>query len=666
MSFLSASFADLTRYMLTLAFQTLGGVIAILAKGLSYALVLRAGGSIPVVASVWKILRDFSNMMFVVILIYMAFATIFNQDKFSFSKLIVRFLMVAVLINFSLAIGNLIIDACQVLTNLFLGSIGNLGDRFGQFLNPSLLIPNAAGIGAQADLATSFVVSMIFSLVLLLIYFFSMLTAFIFAIVRIPIIWGLLIVSPVAWMAHILPGTNKTWNNWWGQFIGWNLFLPIYLFFIYLGLIFLSKQSEIISGVIQSNAAGNNPLSVPLIGDVSQTLTFNLLFFYIFAAFILGGGAWAAKSITGQFGSGFQKGLGWARTAAGRVTGYDSARKASEQKYKEFMNGATSRVPAIFSSAKQDTFFNRVLRTEAGRKGFPGEAKRALDKFEDDYDTGKLDVNELKNKVKSSSVTSVEGFAYRKLAIKKGVLDDKEFTDALIGSKNNPFAVQDLMKAAKDAKFAGIKDIKAIAFDTRLDSPNFTPAKREILLSIAGDAKKAAKLNMTDVDKAISILGGKDSPEAKKFLKDVGDARPDLIAARKSATSGKSGLREMYKLVYNTDAKKLSDMPLETWRDPDFQRALQVKITQMNKKNLPLPEGDIIARGTPLPPVPPGVTPIPLPNGSTLIPGRPGTIPRGPGISKFKGRLGGGDKFKASLDSATSANVIKNGIVARL
>src|SRR3989338_6689236 len=139
-----------------------------------------------------------------------------------------------------------------------------------------------------------------------------MLVALSFAFIRVPFIWMLLIVSPLAWMSHILPNSEQWWKKWWGLFFGWNLFLPVYLFFIYLGLLFLSKRNEIIHSVIQVGTTAN-PANDPLVNTLTNGLTFNLLFFYVFAGVVMVGGTWAATKVTSMMGSGFEKGLGWAK-----------------------------------------------------------------------------------------------------------------------------------------------------------------------------------------------------------------------------------------------------------------------------------------------------------------------------------------------------------------
>ena len=369
------TFNDLIALFFTSIFGLIAGVIKITSAALNFAVSVRAGGDIPVVATTWKILRDFANMFFIIMLIYMAFATIFDKGKYTFKDMIVRFLIVAVLINFSLVIGILIIDATQVLTNIFLGSIGDIGNRLGQYLSPGQLLPS--GPISAASLAGGGLVSLLFAVILASILLFSMLVALAFAIIRVPIIWALLIVSPFAWMSHILPSSESWWKKWWSQFVGWNLFLPVYLFFIYLGLLFLSKRNEIIGAVIQVGTT-TNPANIPLANTLTNGLTFNLLFFYIFAAVVMVGGTWAAIQTTSMMGTGFEKGVGWAKWAVkntpwgklGSIQNYETAIGQRRDQFKK------EGVLGYFGTDK----FERKTAQIGSNKLLFGGVKGALDK----------------------------------------------------------------------------------------------------------------------------------------------------------------------------------------------------------------------------------------------------------------------------------------------
>ncbi len=215
------AFEQIFGNVLWIIFSITGKVIGVLAVALNWVIHIPVypDGGIPVVDESWKIMRNFANMFFIVALIVMAFATIFNITKYEARTLFPKFLISALLINFSLVLGVLVIDASQVLTNTFLVSIGDMSLRLGQELNPSQLLPSGGSIsGVTAGTAVDAVVfgtlvSLVFSVVLLFTFLFSLLTAFLFALIRIPILWALLVVSPIAWVLNIFPAGQNTYKK---------------------------------------------------------------------------------------------------------------------------------------------------------------------------------------------------------------------------------------------------------------------------------------------------------------------------------------------------------------------------------------------------------------------------------------------------------------------
>src|SRR3989344_2610165 len=102
-------------YAIYIMFTTVGWLLALMVKLLAQVVNIRIYTNVPVIQVSWKIMRDFANMLFIIALIVMAYGTIFNIPKYDFKSLIPRFIVVAVLINFSLVLGGLIIDATQFL-----------------------------------------------------------------------------------------------------------------------------------------------------------------------------------------------------------------------------------------------------------------------------------------------------------------------------------------------------------------------------------------------------------------------------------------------------------------------------------------------------------------------------------------------------------------------
>ncbi len=598
-------------WMFVIMQAILGAVIAGLVWLLNTVIYMRAfadADHVPIVVAIWKILRDLSNMLFILILIYMAFATIFNTKNYKFQDMIVRLIIAAVLINFSLVIGRFVIDFFQVLNNVFLRSIGNPGDKLGQFLNPAQLVQGKPGVNGF-DLTGAAGVGLIFSVILSAMYAFSLLVGVLFALFRVFAIWGLLAVAPIAWMAYILPGTKQWFGKWWSYFFGWNLFLPVYLFVLYIGLVFLSQGRTVIQAVTGS-------ADTPLFG--TGNITVNLLFFYVFAAFFLSYGTWMATKMTSAFGGqGFKAGVDWAKTAVkrtpipgvGSLQGYqDAINRRWSQFKKEGFEG--ERLNKLYGGEKG---YQRQVAQIADRwplrtqKTFTENSKLEYEKISDDYDTGKVSISQLKELAVSKPAASAAGYAYRKLLIEKGGMDGFEFKRAILQLKGNPYAVNELIKTAKDKKFAGITNLRDVALSPELSDPNLTPARREMLLYTATDEKMAGGYKIEDIETAGEILGGDKSPETKKFLDDLAKIRPDLAYTYRTKhrllgpeperdANGlvkmdetgqpvyKMGQKtvaptrfDMFRKSLNTEVKNVASFGEDTWKAAEFKMALKDK-----------------------------------------------------------------------------------------
>src|SRR3990167_2156769 len=324
-------------WFLYFIFSSVGKIISLLATGLYYVINIPVypSGGLAVIDSSWKIMRDFANMFFIVALIMMAFATIFDilpgAAKYNARTLFGRFLLTALLINFSLVIGVLVIQGTQVLSNTFLIAIGDISNQLGQKLNPSLLIPKLTTTTGYAQAVEQGVfkslISLVFAVILGATFLFSLLTAVIFAFIRIPILWALLVVSPIAWILNIFPSGQGTFSKWWKTFIGWNMFLPIFLFFLYFGLYFLGQQDAVMNAIAKQVKNQNIGEGVPF--------TFQILFMYIMAGIFLIGGTMVAMKASMFTGTGVVGGAKWSRGVASRRLGLTAAGGAASQRLEQ-------------------------------------------------------------------------------------------------------------------------------------------------------------------------------------------------------------------------------------------------------------------------------------------------------------------------------------------
>ena len=195
----------------------------------------------------WKIIRNFVNMAFILMLVVISFGTIFNTEYGAKNNL-AKLLVAALLVNFSMLIGMIVIDISNVVTASFLNSFGGPAkfvERVMQTLQPQSAYAGGNGltewlksiydsVAAPRAVLNTALMAIIFTLAAI----FAMLIGVIIIFARIPILWAVLIFSPVAWAASVLPGTRKLWAQWWKYLIEWSFILPLYIFFVYLGILF--------------------------------------------------------------------------------------------------------------------------------------------------------------------------------------------------------------------------------------------------------------------------------------------------------------------------------------------------------------------------------------------------------------------------------------------
>ncbi|MEK7154317.1 MAG: hypothetical protein AAB792_02050 [Patescibacteria group bacterium] len=336
---------------------------------------------IPAVRESWTILRDFVNMLFILVLIIMAFGTIFDIKKYTWREMLVPFLIAALLINFSFVIGEYTISIGNGLSSVFLKQIGatNLKDRIGQGLGMQKIIANPEGkslegttfsaIGGAAS-ALQQLITIIFFIIFGTIALMAMIAAFIFVFLRIPILWMLLIVSPIAWFGYTLPNLKaQTWDRWWHEFIRWVFFLPVYLFFLMFGFIFIAAKNST-QQLVASATLGQSALIV--VNDIA---------FYVITLIFLAGGLWASFKVGGVAGSdaaklmgGIEKRVKQYMPGAGYVRAIGAGAKAGLQAKGEQIQ--EKGIPGIFAGAQAERL-RQAKWTE--RFGF-GAARGAADR----------------------------------------------------------------------------------------------------------------------------------------------------------------------------------------------------------------------------------------------------------------------------------------------
>ena len=336
----------------------------------------------PFVSSSWTIIRDFSNMAFIFILLYTGISTMLGMGNWR--KTVIQVVIIALLINFSLFFTKIVIDAGNILAVGIYSSMGqvpaagqsgNLSAALVTAVQPQSFLTTAAGVGA----VNSIMIFIVAAIVNIAVAYALFSVALVF-VGRILAFWFLMIISPFAFISTALPKGNKF--GWWLDMLLSQAFVaPIFLFALYLILQIINSG---VLNAVTSSATGAGGFTNAIIIPV---LIATILVVAILKAKDL------AKGMSGEFGQlGAKLGgavmgvvggavLGGAavvgRTTVGRAaqrleeSGKLKQMATSENKFARFagrnLMGATDKV-------RQGTFDARGLSTVQKAAGAAGVA----------------------------------------------------------------------------------------------------------------------------------------------------------------------------------------------------------------------------------------------------------------------------------------------------
>jgi hypothetical protein len=191
----------------------------------------------------WTVVRDITNMLFIVILLVISFATILGLEGYEWKQLLPKLVSAAILVNFSRTICGLLIDASQVIMMTFLNAVSATigGNIINAFRLPTF---EAFHANVQSQQLTS---SGILSAAALALFFSGLVTATLGAYVfillgRLIRLWVLIVLSPLAFVLGILPATSGMSSKWWSELADNLITGPVIMFFIWLSLIVVGAE----------------------------------------------------------------------------------------------------------------------------------------------------------------------------------------------------------------------------------------------------------------------------------------------------------------------------------------------------------------------------------------------------------------------------------------
>ena len=213
----------------------------------------------------WNFVAGISNAFLVLILVFIALAYILKIETLDAKKALPKFILIALLINFSKVFVGIFVDIADIFQNTISVALGAdfvslaiepLVESGGSVLTWLIgIILGYAGIAlipygniaALIILLTLFITGPLFQIlgeaVVLIIFNVGAGMIFLFFtglfLMRIAMIWILTIFSPLAFVASVLKTTKKHWDKWLNMLVSWSFLGIVVLFLLGLGLKFL-------------------------------------------------------------------------------------------------------------------------------------------------------------------------------------------------------------------------------------------------------------------------------------------------------------------------------------------------------------------------------------------------------------------------------------------
>ncbi len=373
-------------------FKTTSFVFALAGKILDFTLMYSIQDSSyrsAFVVEGWGLIRDFCNMFFIFILLYIAFGTILNIHSVKPKEMIINVVIIGLLINFSLFATQVIVDASNILARVFYNSktivtgienngviSGQVGD-FGELqltsaivskIDPQKLIMQSSKISALpqksgVDESTAeegnitigtFILVVFLATAVNVVGTIAFLSSALIFIGRVVMLWLAMILAPLAFFSYLVPKLKGSkmigWENWWPDTLKMAFVAPVFVFFMYLIVGFMGKGLDIINTSMKDAST--------LTGGLSFVIAIVVPFMFLMILLM------KAKSIavdmSGEMGAAMAK-AGAAVGGVGLAVATGGAAMA--------MRGTVGRLgnKMATSSFAKDTWFGRNVTGKAGK-----------------------------------------------------------------------------------------------------------------------------------------------------------------------------------------------------------------------------------------------------------------------------------------------------------
>ncbi len=215
----------------------------------------------------FKAFLSFANLAFVLGIIVIALATIVRSQTYGIKQLLRNLIIMAVAVNFSMAIASTIMGFSDGLTRYFMNGMspGVPGTQTSQefanklagafqpqrlLMNNGLtitgvdlggVVPNTnVNIASQLGSSLAGIFMPLINAVFVVLFFVAivivLVALLVMLLVRYVYLIILLVLMPLAWAGSVFPAFSGWWRQWWDKFIRYVFFPPVVVFFLYLAI----------------------------------------------------------------------------------------------------------------------------------------------------------------------------------------------------------------------------------------------------------------------------------------------------------------------------------------------------------------------------------------------------------------------------------------------
>lgn len=390
------------------------------------------------VKDVWIMVRDTLNMTFILVLLFSAFCTVFQVEKWNLKKVWLSILINALLVNFSYPIARFFIDVSNVamyyfLNNMFSGTGQGSGSSimasFGQVSQLSeILVPDGYAKAETSYIIAAIVFTFIFGVTL-----YVLAALFVIRLVALVMV---VMFSPIGFVANIFPEMSKFASDWWSNLFKYSFFGPIMVFMMMVSLKIMASIPSNFNLAAQKNAPA----------DMSEWIAHTA--FFMIPIFIL----WMSMGIAQKMGiEGADKVVGsgqkFAKWAGSMVT-----TKPAGFAWSGIKKGAKAGAVGAAKKFERDVLGEK-LSPRAWMEAWKERGEEADKRFMGKATGGARDsLNMMLEGAKTN---------YRQIAIDKGILERrKEMKDS---SEHTSYWLNNLKGLVGQNSERARKDIKSFA-----------------------------------------------------------------------------------------------------------------------------------------------------------------------------------------------------------